>query len=101
MQDTRIDTYSAEESLERARSRVGEKRYSVVLNNCEHCVNWLKTDTAQSHQTQVGAQAVLKGVASGGRLGRRMNWLAGDCWWAWEQQQWTTLNHRMIRNTES
>ena len=69
--DEHIDTYSVEESLERARSRVGEKRYSVVLNNCEHFVNWLKTGTAQSHQTQVGAQAVLKGMASGWKAGKK------------------------------
>ena len=68
--DAHIDTYSVEESLERARSRVGEKRYSVVLNNCEHFVNWSKTGTAQSHQTQVGGQAILKGVASGWKAGK-------------------------------
>jgi len=59
-----------EESLERARSRVGEKRYSVVLNNCEHFVNWSKTGTAESHQTQAGGQAVLKGVSSGWKAGK-------------------------------
>ena len=68
--DAHKDTYSVEESLERARSRVGEKRYSVVLNNCEHFVNWSKTGTAQSHQTQVGGQAILKGVASGWKAGK-------------------------------
>ena len=32
--------YSREESVERAKSRIGENAYSVTGNNCEHFVNW-------------------------------------------------------------
>lgn len=33
-------TYSQEESVERAKSRLGEDWYNVLLNNCEHFVTW-------------------------------------------------------------
>lgn len=46
--------YSVDESLERARSRLGEKRYSLVTNNCEHLVNWAKTGVSHSSQTEAG-----------------------------------------------
>ncbi|MEX3773106.1 lecithin retinol acyltransferase family protein [Pseudomonas sp. MYb118] len=32
--------YSDDEVVSRARSRVGESRYSVFSNNCEHFCNW-------------------------------------------------------------
>ena len=52
--DQSLVAYSVDESLTRAKSRLGEKRYSVVTNNCEHLVNWAITGTAQSAQTQAG-----------------------------------------------
>ncbi len=32
--------YSREQSVKRAYSRIGEDWYNVLLNNCEHFVNW-------------------------------------------------------------
>ena len=32
--------YSHQDSVKRARSRLGESLYDVVLNNCEHFVMW-------------------------------------------------------------
>lgn len=46
--------YSVDESLKRARNRLGEKEYNVVTNNCEHLVNWAKTGVSQSSQSQAG-----------------------------------------------
>ena len=46
--------YSVDDSLKRARTRLGEKKYNVVTNNCEHLVNWAKTGVAQSSQSQAG-----------------------------------------------
>lgn len=52
--DQSLVAYSVDDSLKRARSRLGEKRYSVVTNNCEHLVNWARTGNAQSSQVQAG-----------------------------------------------
>ncbi len=48
--------YPAEETLERARSVIGEnehgfcKRYDLVTNNCEHFAIWCKTGQIRSYQ---------------------------------------------------
>ena len=49
-----LEAHSVDKSLERARSRLGEKKYNVLTNNCEHFVNWAKTGVSQSSQTQAG-----------------------------------------------
>ncbi|RDE36657.1 hypothetical protein DV713_00230 [Parageobacillus thermoglucosidasius] len=38
-----VATYSKEEIISRAFSRLGEKRYNLVFNNCEHFVNWCRS----------------------------------------------------------
>jgi hypothetical protein len=43
--------YSGKETVERARSRIGEGKYSLIFNNCEHFAIWCKTGI--SHSTQV------------------------------------------------
>jgi len=35
--------YDAHEVLDRARSRIGESDYNLLLNNCEHFARWCKT----------------------------------------------------------
>ena len=42
--------YSNEETLARARSRIGESSYSLVSNNCEHFAIWCKTGVEKSYQ---------------------------------------------------
>ena len=46
-------TYSREESLERARTRIGEDLYHPVLNNCEHFVTWCITGKTRSTQVDL------------------------------------------------
>ena len=43
-------SFSADEVIERAISRIGEKDYSFLNNNCEHFVNWCRTGRADSGQ---------------------------------------------------
>ena len=43
-------SFSADEVIERAISRIGEKNYSLLGNNCEHFVNWCRTGQADSRQ---------------------------------------------------
>ncbi|MFP3043297.1 lecithin retinol acyltransferase family protein [Treponema primitia] len=49
--------YSGEETVERARSRIGENEYNLALNNCEHFAVWCKTGLSESKQVE----AVLGG----------------------------------------
>jgi len=37
-------------AVERAASRIGERRYSLTSNNCEHFANWCATGVAVSYQ---------------------------------------------------
>lgn len=42
--------HSPEETIQRARSRLGESRYNLVFRNCEHYALWCKTGVKESHQ---------------------------------------------------
>ena len=42
--------YSPEETVARARSRLGETNYNLLTNNCEHFVIWCKTGVSESMQ---------------------------------------------------
>ncbi len=52
-------------TLRRAMSRIGEQRYNLLFNNCEHFASWCKTGRHQSgqvenllHTTSLGALAL-------------------------------------------
>ena len=47
------------EIVARAASRIGEHRYSLIGNNCEHFANWCATGAAVSHQVLAVAQQVI------------------------------------------
>lgn len=51
-------------AVERARSRLGEDRYRLRSNNCEHFVTWCIGGVARSPQVEAWKQRVLGGVAS-------------------------------------
>lgn len=42
--------YSAQETAERAKSRLGEDKYNLAFNNCEHFAIWCKTGIKESSQ---------------------------------------------------
>lgn len=42
--------FVADVVIERAESRLGEQRYDLFLNNCEHFANWCKTGRSESAQ---------------------------------------------------
>lgn len=44
--------YSPQETVERALSRVGEDKYNLLLNNCEHFAIWCKTGVSESYQVK-------------------------------------------------
>ena len=45
-------TYHADQVVERARSRLGEDRYHLLDNNCEHLVEWCLHGVARSFQVE-------------------------------------------------
>jgi len=67
--------FEAEKAIERARSRLGEKQYRLLTNNCEHFVEWclhgehrsFEVETALNFPRWFGERV----VAAVFRLGRR------------------------------
>ncbi len=51
--------YTPEETVARARSRLGETHYSLLTNNCEHFVFWCKTGVSESMQVSSMLQSLL------------------------------------------
>lgn len=47
-----LTLYSPEETVERAKSQLGEGDYNLVFNNCEHFAVWCKTGVHESSQVQ-------------------------------------------------
>ena len=45
--------FDAEEVIRRARSRLGEKRYRLLTNNCEHFVEWCLHDEHRSLEVEI------------------------------------------------
>ena len=58
----RTPRFNAAEVAHRARSRIGEDRYRLFTNNCEHFCEWCLQDEARSYQVE--------------RITRRPRWLA-------------------------
>lgn len=61
---TKRKTFSAKETVARAKSRVGETEYNLITNNCEHFAMWCKTGVSESSQVKKLLNAA---VASGVR----------------------------------
>jgi cell wall-associated NlpC family hydrolase len=87
------DCFRGEDIVRRARSRLGECRYDLLSNNCEHFCNWCQLGEARSQQVESLAKSVRllvhaavtlfalirapkwsRVVASGRRLGVRQKW---------------------------
>lgn len=44
--------FSPKETVQRAYSRLGEREYDLINNNCEHFAIWCKTGISESHQVK-------------------------------------------------
>jgi len=51
--------FSSEETVRRALSRIGEKKYNLLYNNCEHFAFWCKTGLNRSGQVEKAAGTVI------------------------------------------
>jgi len=58
--------FSGEKTVERARSRIGEKGYNFLTNNCDHFAIWCKTGKHCSLQTAVVKNTIR---ATGNEIG--------------------------------
>lgn len=45
--------FSGQDVVRRARSRLGESRYRILTNNCEHFCNWCLNDENHSDQAEI------------------------------------------------
>ena len=57
--------YSPEETVARARSKIGEKSYNLFTHNCEHFALWCKTGIDESHQINHWKDILAVGVVAG------------------------------------
>ena len=55
-------------TLTRAISRIGEKRYNLLFNNCEHFATWCKTGKHRSHQMEDWLKNSSLGAIAFGQL---------------------------------
>ncbi|MDO4177631.1 MAG: lecithin retinol acyltransferase family protein [Phascolarctobacterium sp.] len=49
----RVDIFSLDQTLERARKRIGESNYKLTSNNCEHFAMWCRTGLSTSRQAEM------------------------------------------------
>ena len=62
--------YAPAEIVARARSRIGENRYRLLTNNCEHFCNWCVSGRSHSAQTErplaliIGALTCVTGLVT-------------------------------------
>lgn len=57
--------YSNEEVKNRALSKLNEKKYNILFNNCEHFANWCIDDKNESRQANISIQASIAIIAIG------------------------------------
>ena len=55
--------YAGPDAVARARTRLGEDRYRIWSNNCEHFVEWCLSGTARSAQVEQWFGRLLGGFA--------------------------------------
>lgn len=56
--------YSPEETVRRARSKLGESEYNLIFNNCEHFAIWCKTGVSKSEQVDEIIDFLIGGAVS-------------------------------------
>lgn len=59
LQKKNWNIFSAEETVKRAYSRIGERSYNLAGNNCEHFAMWCKTGISESTQVEQMTQYIL------------------------------------------
>lgn len=63
-----VQPFTPEETLKRARSRIGERKYNLLTNNCEHFVVWCKTGISESRQVRQWAGLCQRALVKAGLI---------------------------------
>lgn len=53
-------SFSREEVVRRALSRLGEEKYNLVTNNCEHFATWCRTGRIESGQVSGAVRTIFR-----------------------------------------
>ena len=61
IKEMKYHLYTPEETVKRAESRLGETKYKLAFNNCEHFAIWCKTGISESHQVNRILDAIING----------------------------------------
>jgi hypothetical protein len=64
--------------VRRARSRVGERRYHVIENNCEHFCTWSRSGAARSVQVERMAKTLRVALYATQSLFNYLEWLSRE-----------------------
>ena len=72
----------ADEVLARARSRLGEKKYCLLSNNCEHFARWCKTGLHESDQVLSFHDAVKRIGQKGFAFSKALNRTTAEKVWS-------------------
>ena len=56
--------YTPEETVRRARSKLGESEYNLIFNNCEHFAIWCKTGVSKFEQVDEIIDFLIGGAVS-------------------------------------
>ena len=70
-----LPRFAPHEIVARARSRLGEDRYRITSNNCEHFCEWCLSGESRSEQVERLVARVRLGIA---RIGRTLRDLVGE-----------------------
>ncbi|MBV9724995.1 MAG: lecithin retinol acyltransferase family protein [Gammaproteobacteria bacterium] len=66
------DRRTGEDIVRHARSRLGERRYNLLRNNCEHFCNWCQLGECRSEQVEALVKPALLLVGIAHALGREL-----------------------------
>lgn len=86
-----LPAFIPQEVIRRARSRVGENRYRILRNNCEHFCEWCLRGEARSYQVEclLSSRAALMMILGGissvlGKRSRSDNRIEQDRFPGWQ-----------------
>src|SRR5712691_2860705 len=74
----RESMYSPHEVVLRARSRLGENRYHVLRNNCEHFCNWCISGRSSSIQVERPGAIALRALVAAAHCADRLPLMLGS-----------------------
>ena len=71
-------TYSPQEIVVRARSRLGENKYHVLRNNCEHFCNWCISGCSRSIQVERPRAITMRALVAAANCAHRLPLMLGS-----------------------